>query len=686
MDGNPFVIPDVFSDALIRQHRAVLQLYIRDIRATLNKISHAGHRTGITPELRDSILNDLEEMRQARQDLRNYPDQMEREPYRLKLNLMSLRLERTLSRNVFLTDDKQQSTPFVYNHSQALLDELALVCESLRKNGYRRSVKVQLDQLKQAIQIFGFHFASIDLREDSSHINLTAKAILAASGIKATEHELETALTSEILSPKVLNTQHWETADLPYEQKERQFIQRMLGMLEIANKARRFISPDSCQNLVLTMASSPLDLYSALLVLKTQSLFYPVFANPGEKLRYESHMDIVPLFETIPDLQNAVGIMRAVFKNPAYMTHLACRGNRQMIMVGYSDSNKDGGYFTSNWNIYKAQQALWQVAREAGVELRFFHGRGGNLGRGGGPAQRAIQALPPETVRYGQDLTEQGEVLSRFYNVPETAQARCESLLNAIIRKNIEKTKQSEVEDSQWECIAEKLSAHARTKYNSLVHENPHFIEYFEQVTPKEVELVKIGSRPSHRRNVQTVSDLRAIPWVFRWFQSRQIIPGWYGLGTALSRFVAENPAENAALLQTVYQQWPFLESILENSEIILRQTDLSIARYYCGLAQDQENTLAILEDIEAEYNLTLTMIREITGKPLLSEPESQFLKRSIELKEPYLDPLNYIQVRLLSKYRQLSQNEPDNPMIDSYHRVIISSIEGIATGLGTSG
>jgi phosphoenolpyruvate carboxylase len=357
-----------------------------------------------------------------------------------------------------------------------------------------------------------------------------------------------------------------------------------------------------------------------------------------------------------------------------------------MIMVGYSDSNKDGGYCTSNWNIYKAQQALWQVAREAGVELRFFHGRGGNLGRGGGPAQRAIQALPPETVRYGQDLTEQGEVLSRFYNVPETAQARCESLLNAIIRKNIEKTKQTAVEDSQWECIAEKLSAHARTKYNSLVHENPHFIEYFEQVTPKEVELVKIGSRPSHRRNVQTVSDLRAIPWVFRWFQSRQIIPGWYGLGTALSRFVAENPAENAALLQTVYQQWPFLESILENSEIILRQTDLSIARYYCSLAQDQENTLAILDDIEAEYNLTLTMIREITGKPLLSEPESQFLKRSIELKEPYLDPLNYIQVRLLSKYRQLSQNEPDNPMIDSYHRVIISSIEGIATGLGTSG
>ncbi|WP_373533550.1 phosphoenolpyruvate carboxylase [Vampirovibrio sp.] len=686
MDGNPFVVPDVFADALIRQHRAILQLYIRDIRATLDKISHANHRIGMTPELRDSILNDLEEMKQARQDVRNYPEQLEREPYRLKLNLMSLRLERTLSRNVFLTGDPKQTTPFVYHHSQTLLDELALVCQSLQEKGYRRSVHVRLDQLKQTIQIFGFHFASIDLREDSSHINLTAKAILGASGIETTEATLESALSAEILSPKVLNTQHWETAQLPFEEKEQQLIQRMLGMLEIANKARRFISPEACRNLVLTMASSPLDLYSALLVLKTQGLFYPVFANPGEKPRYESHIDIVPLFETIPDLQNAVGIMQAVFQNAAYRAHLACRGNRQMIMVGYSDSNKDGGYFTSNWNIYKAQQALWQVAKAAGVELRFFHGRGGNLGRGGGPAQRAIQALPPETVRFGQDLTEQGEVLSRFYNVPETAQARCESLLNAIIRKNTEGMKKPNPIDNQWEAIAEKLSAHARTKYNSLVHENPHFIEYFEQVTPKEVELVKIGSRPSHRRNVQTVSDLRAIPWVFRWFQSRQIIPGWYGLGTALSRFVAENPAENAALLQTVYQQWHFLESILENSEIILRQTDLSIARYYCSLAQDQENTLAILADIEAEYQLTLTMIREITGKPLLSEPESQFLKRSIELKEPYLDPLNYIQVRLLSKYRQLSLDEPDNPMIESYHRVIISSIEGIATGLGTSG
>lgn len=703
MDGNPFVTPDVFSNALIRQHHAILALYAKDIQDSLEKMSHAMHRVGITDELKASILTDLEEMRQAREDVKNYTELLEREPYRLKLTLIELKLERTLKHTALLNDSfltgEKSATPFVYKSASALLGELDLLCDSLESNGYRRSIHVRLDTLRQAIRTFGFHFASIDLREESGHINLTSKAVLTASGINSSDDFAE-SLTREILSQKVLDTSHWKETGkaLPYEAGDRQIIQRMLGMLDVANQARRMIGSKACHNLVLTMTASSEDILSALLLLKTQGLFYPIY-TPSEispESRYESHMDIVPLFETIPDLNHAAGIMEAAFKNPAYRIHLACRGNRQMIMVGYSDSNKDGGYFSSNWCIYKAQQALWKVAQSAGVELCFFHGRGGNLGRGGGPAQRAIQALPPETVRFGQDITEQGEVLSRYYNVPETAQARCENLLNAIIQKNFE-TKNTEAGQEMpghmtdanyinWESIAEKLSLDAQRKYGSLVHENPHFIEYFEQVTPKEVELVKIGSRPSHRRSVQSVSDLRAIPWVFRWFQSRQILPGWYGLGTALTNFVRENPALNMARLQHMYQKWHFLESILENSEIILRQTDLSIARYYCSLARDREQTDAIFQDIEAEYQLTLTMIRDITGHALLEEPEAQVLKHAIALKEPYLDPLNYIQVQLLSKYRQMAEKDVDNPLLDSYHRVIVSSIEGIATGLGTSG
>lgn len=687
MDGNPYVTPDIFSDALTRQHQAILELYAADLREVREKLSYAMHRIGLSDALRQSIQQDLDEMRQAGEDTQTYAGQVEREPYRLKLTLMMLKLERTVGRNLVLTTSGSASSePFIYSNAQFLLDDLALVCRSLTETGYARSVHVRLERLKRTIAIFGFHFASIDLREESGHINLTAQAILKASGIELTEDLLD-VLTQEILTRKVLNTRHWEEvqAQLSYSESDQQIIQRMLGMLDTADKARRLISPDACRNLVITMTNSPVDILSSLLLLKTQNLFYPLYGSDGPP--YASHMDIVPLFETIPDLQHAASIMRAVLANPAYRAQLAARGNRQMIMVGYSDSNKDGGYFTSNWSIYKAQQELWQVAEEAGVELRFFHGRGGNLGRGGGPAQRSIRALPPGTVKYGQDLTEQGEVLSRYYNVPETAQTRCENLLNALIQKDLEHPGPGECEqEAAWEQIAERLSGYARAKYNSLVHENPHFIEYFEQVTPKEVELVKIGSRPSRRHNVQSVSDLRAIPWVFRWFQSRQILPGWYGLGTALSRFVEEDTEHHQELLKQMYEHWHFLEGILENSEIILRQTDMSIARYYCSLAEDKVNTEAIFADIEAEYDLTRRMIERITGNPLLSGPEGQPLKQAIELKEPYLDPLNYIQVQLLSKYRKLCAKDTDTPLMEAYHRVIVSSIEGVATGLGTSG
>jgi phosphoenolpyruvate carboxylase len=687
MDGNPFVTPEVFSEALIGQYRAILGQYAAELRKTLDKMSHAGHRVHLNEKLRASILRDLDEMRQAREETRNYADLLEREPYRLKLNLMVLKLEHTRQRNVFWAAESRAHVPFVYLSAQELLDDLSLVAENLEEQGYHRSVRVRLQRIRETVQIFGFHFASIDLREESTHIVWAAQAILRASGRRPEEHQQQ-ILTEEILSLKVLNTRQWEDSPIPAagDATKETAIKRILGMLSTARKAQRFIDARACHNLVLTMASSKEDVLSALLLMKTQGLFYPVY-SPDTAPAYVSHLDLVPLFETIPDLQNATGIMEALFENPAYRAQLAARGNRQMIMVGYSDSNKDGGYFSSNWKIYKAQEELWKIAKAAGVELRFFHGRGGNLGRGGGPAHRAVKALPHDTVTFGQDLTEQGEVLSRYYNVPETAKSRCENLLSAMILKNLE-TPDPKIlaRQNEWEAAAEQLSAIARQKYNSLVHENPKFLEYFAQVTPKEVELVKIGSRPSHRHSIQSVSDLRAIPWVFRWFQSRQIIPGWYGLGTALSQYIRQNPEENRARLQDMFRHWHFMESILENSEIILRQTDMSIARYYCNLSLEPAETLAIFEDIEAEYNLTLAMIQEVTGRPLLSEPEVQTLRRAIELKEPYLDPLNYIQVQLLGKYRKIQAENPDSPMLEPYHRVIVSSIEGIATGLGTSG
>ncbi len=686
MDGNPFITPDVLSDAFVRQYRALLNLYIQDLRELLGKLSHAVHRAGLTGALRASIEQDLHAMRQVRSDAEHYAPLLEREPYRLKLTLMALKLEWTLQQAVPLSTDKRLSKPFTYSAAETLLADLDLVCDSLTLQGYRRSIQTHLEPLRKRIQAFGFYFASIDLREETRIINMTADTILAASGLGACTDKRQ-QLTDEILSLKVLNTAQWETATstLPSKESPTWGIQRMLGMLTVVKKAKQLIDPHVCRYFVLTMTASAEDILSALLLMKTQGLFYPQY-DPTTATAYKSHLDIVPLFETIPDLQRAPDIMKAVFENPAYQIQLASRNNRQLIMVGYSDSNKDGGYFTSNWHIYKAQQALWDLAKQHKVQLRFFHGRGGNLGRGGGPAQRAIWALPAETLAFGQDLTEQGEVISRYYNVPETAQARCENLLSAVLQKNLVDTVSDPAQRAAWHAIAETLSTTAQAKYRHLVHENPDFLDYFDEVTPKEVELVKIGSRPTHRRDIDSVNDLRAIPWVFRWFQSRQILPGWYGLGTALSAFIETNPKEHILRLREMYAQWPFMASLLENSEIILRQTDLSIARQYCALASEPEKAKVIFQDIGAEYHLTMDMIQKVTERPLLSQPEMETLKRTLEIKEPYLDPLNYIQVQLLEKYRNLAANDAENPLLEAYHRVIVSSIEGIATGLGTSG
>ncbi|MEB3286351.1 MAG: phosphoenolpyruvate carboxylase [Vampirovibrionales bacterium] len=704
MDGNPNITPDVFSDALIRQHEAILECYIQDFQKLFNKLSHSIHRVSITDSLRQSLEADLNAMRQFGQNTLHYAEWLEREPYRLKLRLIVLKLEATLAQSLkqrILLSDPQAGAPFTYSSSKALLADMDCVIESLQANGYYRSISSWLDRIRKSVQVFGFHFASLDIREESEHIQLAAKAILKASGQSPEREKLQALLSDEILSPKVYSTANWHEkaaealcTSYGYSDQECWFIERMLNMLSIARKAKRSIDVEACRYWVLTMAASPEDILSALFLLKTQGLFYAKNITSAE---YKSDIDLVPLFETIPDLKRAPAIMKTLFENPAYQAQLKSRGNRQMIMVGYSDSNKDGGYFTSNWHIYQAQQALWALAKAYGITLRFFHGRGGNLGRGGSPAQRAIKALPDETVRYGQDLTEQGEVISRYYNVPETAQARCETLLGAIIQKNLDgawrsDNKNGKNDSSQtlvlWEQTAEALSDIARKKYGALVHKNPDFLDYFEQVTPREVELVKIGSRPARRHQIKTTSDLRAIPWVFRWFQSRQILPGWYGLGSALSEFVSR---EKDALdqLQAMYRAWPFFESVLENSEIILRQTDLSIAQYYVSLAENRKAAEAILEDIRSEYALTCQMLEKITGEPLLNEPEMQTLKYTIEIKEPYLDPLNYIQVQLLKTYRELEKDASqasNEQLLDSYHRVIISSIEGIATGLGTSG
>jgi phosphoenolpyruvate carboxylase len=690
MDGNPFVTPDVLADAIHLQFSAVLSLYIRDLEHLSPIVSHTEEALRTPPELKESLEQDLIALRETGQSVSHYRNLMGREPIRLKLNLMAERLRCTLKHHPFV--ENKPGVNFIYRTPEDFQRDLDQLCDALSGAGFERSA-VLLRRLRHKLNLFGFHFVDIDLREDSQNVIDAANRVLRATfGLDwqmpdGTSNVELAWLDEEILSSKSLPERlllEWQnhpsqTPDAPHFYSD-----RLLRMLQLVRTIHHQLSPRACQNLILSMTHSVRDMLSALLLLKTTGLFY----RDPDSGDYRSQMNLVPLFETIEDLRRAPRVLEEMLENPAYRLQLRCRDDLQLVMLGFSDSNKDGGYFTSNWELQKAQESLVAIAERFGVRLKFFYGRGGNIGRGGAPTFRTIQALPAGSVRHGQDVTEQGEVLSRYYNVAATAKTHWENILSALLIKNT----RPEIDIPQrWRDAAEALSQRALDAYQALVGQEA-FLDYFEHVTPREVELMKIGSRPARRRTMQSVKDLRAIPWVFRWFQSRQILPGWYGLGSAIAGFIEEDPENRLPLLREMYHHWPFFGSVIESSEITLKQTDIGIARRYCDLAPDEElaGICDILARIESEYRLTRDIIRQITGVKLLDRPSDAFLKGSIELKEPYLDPLSLLQITLLRRYRALIAETPPEKLpasfVEQYERAIISSIEGIAIGLGTSG
>lgn len=682
MDGNPFVTPVIFAEALTKQHRTVLRKYSEDLRALAPNFSHAIYRAQPLPELQESLDRDIAELQAAGLTHIKQPERVrQREPYRLKLRLMAERLARRADAAVL----ESPLPSFSYDSPQQLLDDLALVSQSLEASGYRRSAAQDLGSIRRKVSLYGFHGASLDLREDSEVFRAAANALLAAEGRGGwlelpPEQRLE-PLTAGILALPPAPGPRYRDGAVPEQASGSEPVKRLLAMLDLAFRGQRAIGQQASCNLILTMASAPEDVLASLLLCKSQGLC--LTAGPDA---LTSSMNLVPLFETILDLQRAPKIMDALFGNEAYAAQLRARGNQQLIMLGYSDSSKDGGYFASNWAVYQAQLELLQVAERHQVKLRFFHGRGGSIGRGGGPTTRAVMALPPGSSRHGHDLTEQGEVLARHYAIEDIAAQHFESTVAALWTKRLTNTVMPE---PVWMAAAARIAEYSRQAYAQLVHEDPDFIPYFEQVTPREVELVKIGSRPQRRRLARSVKDLRAIPWVFRWFQSRQILPGWYGLGSGIERYLNEGGQTEQQLqfLKAMYAVWPFFRSVLSNSEIALKQTDLDIARYYVRkLSSPVEAAERILGKIEAEYQRTRDQLRRVTGHELLERPEDQPLERSIDLKEPYLDPLNYIQVLLLSDYRERLTHETGEVELELYERAIVSSIEGIAAGLGTTG
>jgi len=688
MDGNPYAVAETLTNILNLQHQTILNLYVSELEDWAPRLSHSWQRCHPSHHFMVQLQQDLTDLSHRALPPKTAVEQLHREPFRVKVLLMAERLK-AMAEQPALTLRQITEQSERYESIEAFLADVMALKQAFIEAGYSRTAHQWVRRFQRKVQLFGFHLMSMDLREDTQNVITACHNILTLQQMD-TQQDLETVLSAAIQSSQSV---HWRQLDFQSEMAIQRFgaasctvTHRLLDMLQVVRRAHQVLGPESSRNFILSMTTNVSDVLAALYLLKVQGLFYQDADG-----QYSSEQDIVPLFETIQDLSNAATTLELLFQNPAYRIQLACRGNRQLVMLGYSDSNKDGGYFTSNWLLYKTQQELFDVSQKHGIELRFFHGRGGSIGRGGAPAQRAIQALPTHTARFGQDLTEQGEVLSRQYNITEIAQAHLENIYSAMLAKNtglhIDPVLQQATPEP-WQAIAESISSVAFQKYRSLV-ELPDFIDYFESVTPREVELVKIGSRPSKRRNAKSIKDLRAIPWVFRWQQSRQMVPGWYGLGSGLFQWLSTHTKDGLTQLQDLYQQWPFFKSLVNNAELSLLQTDLGNTSHYLQLAAQPKAARQILDNLQLEFDLTVSTIQSITGETLLNRPYDQALADSIEMKTPYLDPLNFIQCYLLEDYRQLEHNadtEAVNPLLEEYQRAIVSSIEGIAIGLGTTG
>lgn len=654
-DGNPFVTPSVTQDTLREQKETILKHYNYEVDYLYHLLSPSRTRTGFSPELLANL--ELERKLIPVEELDVF-SRFDQEPYRQKLIIMFRRLRATREANAGPWDGSQNN-PRAYRDADEFLADLCLVRDSLLANNGQRLVTGRLETLIRSVEVFGFHLTCLDVRQHSAvHRQTIAELFqryqLTPDYQALSETEKRELLRREIASPRPL------TSRLDFDPA----VNETLELFRTVRLAHEAVGPRAIRNYIISMTHEVSQVLEVLLLAKDAGLL--------------GRLHLVPLFETIQDLQQAPQFMRELFAIPEYAEHLQRCGHAQQIMIGYSDSNKDGGYMQANWQLYQSQQALAEVCRGAGVQLTLFHGRGGSLGRGGGPTNRAILAQPPDSIRGRIRITEQGEVVSSRYSDPAIAHRHLEQLVHAVIcttgsRPSFEK-------QPHWFGVMEELSNFAYRKYRDLV-EFPGFIDYFQATTPIDlIDHLKLGSRPSRRKATLHLDDLRAIPWVFAWTQTRANIASWYGVGSGISQWIAPDERQRLNTLREMYRQWPFFRTLLNNVHLGLARADMGIARLYAGLAEPPLKD-QIFGLIEEEFQSTRRLVLVVTDTRQVLETEP-WLQHSIRVRNPYVDPLNILQVALL---RELRENT-DPSRTDELLKAITLSVNGVAAGLQTVG
>ena len=691
-DGNPNVSADTLRMALARQSEVALRFYLTEVHELGAELSISQMLAGVTPAMR-SLADASPDRNPHRED----------EPYRRALIGIYARLAATLQALTGTEALRHAVTPQdPYTDPAQFLADLLVIEASLQSHHAQALVAPRLAPLKRAVQVFGFHLATVDLRQSSDKHEAVVAELLKAARLHGDYSLLDEAAKRELLLGLLDDARALRVHGAAYSE----LAQGELAIFETARGMLARYGREALRHCIISHTESVSDLLEVLLLMKECGLMTGTLDDPADPVTgtggARCALIVVPLFETIGDLRQAEPIMREFYALPGITDLVIRSGGEQDIMLGYSDSNKDGGFFTSNWELYRAELALvglfGPLRRGAegghGITLRLFHGRGGTVGRGGGPSYQAILAQPPGTVNGQIRLTEQGEVIGSKYANPEIGRRNLETLVAATLEATLlhSQTGGKSGAPKAFLDAAAAISEASYAAYRRLVYETPGFTDYFFSATPiREIAELNIGSRPAVRpkdgKSTRAIEDLRAIPWGFSWGQCRVALPGWCGFGSAIEAFLGagthpEERDERLKLLQKMHKQWPFFRTLLSNLDMVLAKSDLRIAARYVELVEDKRLGKRIFAAIKAEWQRTHDALSLITGEPerLQSNPA---LARSIEHRFPYLDPLNHLQVELMRRYRNRKEGDPANERLQ---RGIHISINGVAAGLRNTG
>jgi len=678
-DGNPNVTAETLENAITRQAAVIFEHYMEQVHKLGAELSVSNLLAGASDELK-ALAAASPDQSPHRTD----------EPYRRALIGMYTRLAasarvRLGEGSVPVRSAGRGAAPIraiPYDDSADFVRDLHVLIDSLAAHHGAPLAAPRLSPLARAAEVFGFHLASIDLRQSSDIHEAVVAELLKRAGVEndyaslAEEDKLK-VLLAELSQPRPLRLPYTEYSDL---------VKSELGVLEEARVTREKFGLRAVRNYIISHTETVSDLVEVMLLQKETGLLQGRLGDANDPAR--AGLMVIPLFETIPDLRNAPHIMRDLIALPGMDALIEHQGNEQEVMLGYSDSNKDGGFLTSNWELYRAELALVSLFNQRGVTLRLFHGRGGTVGRGGGPTYQAILSQPPGTVDGQIRLTEQGEVIASKFGNPEIGRRNLETVVAATLEASLLPHGIAPAQLPAFEETMQQLSDAAMASYRALVYETPGFKEYFFESTPiSEIAELNIGSRPASRKlqdpKQRKIEDLRAIPWGFSWGQCRLLLTGWYGFGSAVAAHLDSAPsdaerARRLALLKKMHKTWPFFSNLLSNMDMVLAKTDLAVASRYAQLVTDKKLRKHVFERIVAEWERTSKVLSEITGK---SErlAENPLLARSIKNRFPYLDPLNHLQVELLKRHRAGDTNA-------RVRRGIHLTINGIAAGLRNTG